>query len=193
MKLFTSIASELEASEARRELVIKASREILRDAKKIIFLCHEGNLTEANKQLAVVTVAIVRSEKSFKSKLGKGAPVSLYREGSWNAAIEEYLEAWFFCNFLSSNKLVEPAIAGIPAEVSVGALSDFTGEVVRVAVMRGASKDKKVLAQFRKVVADIVAFMLPLYLSGQNRMKFDQAKRNLKRIEEIIYEVNIRT
>jgi predicted translin family RNA/ssDNA-binding protein len=193
MKLFKTIASELNAYENRREQVIKVARDVLRDGKKVTFLCHEGKMAEAGIQLSAVTQRVKRYEKEFNGAMGKSKrQFQIYKEGSWLAAMEEYLESWFFYNFLAKGKLVDPVLRSVPAEVYIGALADFTGEVTRVAVMRGGKKDIKALEAYRRVVADVVAFMLPLYLTGQNRMKFDQAKKNLKRIEEITYEVNIR-
>ena len=35
-------------------------------------------------------------------------------------------------------------------------------------------------------------FMLKLYMTGHGRQKFDDAKRNLKRLEGILYDISIR-
>jgi len=194
MKLFTHIATELTAYEKRRESVIRSSRDILRDAKSIIFLSHEGKLDEATAKLEQVSKRVKQLETDFVKPLRKGMPkFPLYQEGSWCAAAEEYLEAWFFVQFLSGKAMKEPAGISPKPEVFIGALADFTGEVLRAAVLTGARKDVKSLRRYRRVIIDVVGFLLPLYLTGQSRMKLDQAKKNLKRIEEIIYEVEIRT
>lgn len=193
MKLFNDISKELKSYERIRGLVIKESRDYLTSAKKIIFLCHEGKLEEAKKDLGILSKALRQSEHDLHRALAKAQKsFSLYEEGSWNAAVEEYLEAWFFCQFLTTKKIVPPIGIDPPATVYLGALSDTTGEVLRSAVLKGADKDVKTLERYRKMIADIVAFMLPLYLTGQSRQKFDQAKRNLKSVEEILYEVKIR-
>ncbi len=192
MKLFTDISKELKEYEKARESVIRVSREYLTASKSIIFLCHENKLDEALRQLSLLTKNMIASERDLKKALLKAQKTfSLYEEGSWNSAVEEYLEAWFFCQFLKIGKLAAPKI-NPPAHIYIGALSDFTGEVVRRAVLKGADKDVKTLEKYRKVIAEVVAFMMPLYLTGQNRQKFDQAKRNLKSVEEILYEVKIR-
>ena len=194
MKLFNTIVRELEAYEARRELVIKAGREILRDAKRVIFLCHDGKLDEAKRHLASLTRIVGTNEKKFKKPLSanRGA-FPLYSEGSWCAAVEEYLEAWFLLHFLTHKKIVAPTGIAPKADVYIGALADSTGELVRLAVLRGARKEVKTIEQFRGLTARVVEFMLPLYLTGSSRQKFDAAKKNLKRIEEIVYEVRIRS
>lgn len=193
MKLFNLISQELDAYDKRRELVIRASRDILKEAKRIIFFCHEDNLTEAAKRLAILNKAISNAEDKFRKPLpNTKQSFSLYNEGSWNAACEEYLEAWFLYNAITKHQIVEPKGITPSADIYVGALADCTGELVRLSVILGSDKKIKEIEKLRKLVADIVAFMLPLYLTGQSRQKFDQAKRNLKRIEEILYEVKIR-
>lgn len=193
MKLFSSIIRELGAYERRRERVIKESRIILREAKSIIFLCHEGKQKEAVERLRKLSKLVRTAEAELqKPLLPRQSVFPLYMEGSWSAGVEEYLEAYFFTTFLKTKKI--GVVTGLhpKAEVLLGALSDFTGEVLRAAVLSGADKDVQTIQRYRSIIADVVAFMLPLYLTGQPRQKFDQAKKNLKRIEEILYEVKIR-
>lgn len=194
MKLFSAIVKEFGAYERRREQVIKESRVILREAKSIIFLCHEGKQQEANDRLQKLSKLVRTTEAELQKPLvPRQGAFPLYSEGSWSAGAEEYLEAYFFTTFLKTKKLgAVPAQIHPKAEVLLGALADFTGEVLRAAVLSGADKDVRTIQRYRSIIAEVVAFMLPLYLTGQSRQKFDQAKKNLKRIEEILYEVKIR-
>ena len=194
MQLYSYVSKEYHAYDKRRDDIIRASRDVLRNAKKIIFLCHEGKLIEAEKMLNSSTVNIVKLEAKFSKPLSSHSKnFNAYSEGSWSAGVEEYLEALFFFAILKNKKLTLPKSIMPSAPVVVGALSDMTGELVRVSVNRGAKKAYDDLEYFRKVTAEVVKQLLPLHLTGQSRQKFDSAKRNLKRIEEIIYEVNIRS
>lgn len=192
MPLFSRIAKEYAAYDAWREQVIKASRDVLRASKQIIFLCHEGKLAEAGAQLARTTKLAASLEKQFNRSVS-GKRFSADQEGSWAAACEEYLEAWFFYHILRDKKIIEPKGIDAPAEVLLGALADCTGEIVRNAMMRGAERDVKTVRQYRSLVISVVAFMTPLYLTGYARQKFDAAKKNLKAIEQILYDIAIRT
>jgi len=193
MKLFNTIAQQVTAYDQRREAVIKASREILRTAKQTIFMLHEGNVEKAEKQLDALTKRAIKQEKQFAKPVRYAKAFDPYGEGSWNAGIEEYLEAYFLYAVLKRKSLVLPQGISAPAHVIIGALCDMTGELVRVAVIRGSKKDVKEIERLRKVAATVVEHLLPLHLTGNSRQKFDAAKRNLKRLEEIVYEVNIRS
>ena len=194
MNLLQSIARELDAQLDRRDAIVKEGRDILREAKKIIFLCHDGKLSEARKRLSTLHRDVRATEAKFSRPLfPRGALFPLYSEGSWCASVEEFLEAWFVYHFLTQKKIVEPTGLKPKAEVYVGALADSTGELVRLAVLMGAARDAVALQLYRKLILQVVTFMLPLHLTSQSRQKFDQAKRNLKRVEEIIYEVKIRS
>ena len=194
MKLFKSITREHAAYERRREQVIKSARGILRDSKRVIFFCHEGKTQDSKRLLASTSRLIAQLESKYQKPLyAKAKSFSLDHEGAWASAVEEFLEAWFFYHFLSTQRVVEPKHLQPSVNVYIGALADFTGELLRTAVVEGASRNIRALERYRAAISDVVAFMLPLYLTGQNRQKFDQAKRNLRRIEEIIYEVKIRS
>lgn len=190
--LFSQLTKQFSDYGTWREGVIRAGREVLRDAKKIIFLCHDGKLKEAERALSALARRVRSSEARLMKPISSAAR-SLYGEGSWRAAVEEYLEAWFFYHIVVRRAVVEPIGVHAPAEVYIGALADATGEVSRNAVMRGASRDLATLKEYRALVASIVAFMTPLYLTGFERQKFDQAKKNLRQIETILYDVTIRT
>lgn len=192
MNLFKNIAQEFAAHDERRESMIKISRGILKEAKRVIFLCHENDLKAADRDLKTLTRIVEKAETQLQKKLSSGNEYALYSEGAWKVAIEEYLEAWFLLNFMTQSKLIMPKVLTPQVETVIGALSDFTGEISRLCVVRGADKDLKELRNYRDIVAEVVKQLLSLHLTGHNRQKFDQAKRNLKRIEEIVYEVKIR-
>jgi predicted translin family RNA/ssDNA-binding protein len=71
-------------------------------------------------------------------------------------------------------------------------LADLTGELVRQAVLQSTRKSYQNIEKYREISEEIVGFMLKLYLTGSSRQKFDEAKRNLKRLEEILYDLSLR-
>ena len=52
-------------------------------------------------------------------------------------------------------------------------------------------KDQTVVVSSSKSTGSI-EFLLTLYLTGYQRQKFDDAKRNQKRLEQMIYEISLR-
>lgn len=194
MALFNNLSRELKAREERRELVIKTSREILRESKRIIFLCHEGADAEVKKAILNLKERIIKeSARLSKPLVSRGPDFFLESEGVWAASQEEFLEAWFLYQVASRQKLSLPSQLSASPETIVGGLSDLTGELLRQVVLRATERDLKTVKRLHGISVSIIKELLPLYLTGQGRMKFDSAKRNLKRIEEILYEVTIRS
>ena len=68
----------------------------------------------------------------------------------------------------------------------------MTGELTRKAVLRAIDKKFKdvdfLVAGIREVIAELLKFNLTSYL----RTKYDQAKNNLRRAEEILYDVKMK-
>ena len=193
MSLFQQLSRQLRSADDRREEIIKKSREILREAKRIIFLCHDEEITAAQAAMKKLATILTREERMLRKSLpGSKRPFPLEAEGAWVAAQEEFCEAWFLCQVLSQQALSLPHGISPRPDTIAGALSDVTGELTRQAVLRATNKDKAAVVRLRTISSEIVKQLLGMHLTGQNRMKFDSAKRNLKRIEEILYELTLR-
>ncbi|OGY88787.1 MAG: hypothetical protein A2927_01570 [Candidatus Komeilibacteria bacterium RIFCSPLOWO2_01_FULL_45_10] len=180
------IKSDLETYQAERNRIINASRDILQASKSAIFALHRNDLKEAQKSLSVAEAEIAKLNKSYNKNN------RLRFEGSYKAGLEEYVEAKTFAQFMSGKTLDQLPIASIGPEEYINGLTDLTGELVRQAVLQATKGNYKVLENYRAFTEEIVGFMLTLYLTGSSRQKFDDAKRNLKRLEQIIYEVKLR-
>lgn len=75
--------------------------------------------------------------------------------------------------------------------VYLAGLCDATGELVRWAVRQVTVGNPKAVAGVHETVAGVVEFLLDLDLTGYLRTKFDQAKKNLSRLEEMTYDLAI--
>jgi len=64
--------------------------------------------------------------------------------------------------------------------------------MVRYATRQVTLGHRVVVAQVYEVVSMVIEFMLDLDLTGYNRNKFDQAKKNLSRLEQMTYDLAIR-
>lgn len=180
------IKKELETYQQERNQIINASRDILQSSKSAIFALHRGDTKEAAKSLANAEAVISRLNKSYNKNN------RLRFEGSYKAGLEEYVEAKTFFQFSSGKTLDKLPIESIGPEEYINGITDLTGELVRQAVLQATKGNYKVLESYRSFTEEIVGFMLTLYLTGSSRQKFDDAKRNLKRLEQIIYEVKLR-
>jgi len=180
------IKTEYNDYDTKRRQVIKHANDALNLSKRAIFDFHRDHYKEGFDNLR-------QAEKIFSNleNLSKGT-ARLRQEGSWRAALEEYTEAKLFGNFLKNRKV--EAIRGrqIDSEIFLGGLCDFTGELVRRAVKETTNKNFKEVAVIRKAIEEIMHFLIQLNLTGYLRTKYDQAKNNLRKIEEINYDISLK-
>src|SRR4030042_307978 len=127
-KFFAKLKKEYDSYDVNRRIIIRHSNDILKLAKMAIFALHRDNMAEAEK-------CFQEADKLFqylgtKIKIEKG----LDYEGAYLAAMEEYVEAKLFYQYLKTGKI--SAIPGLKIDCDsyLGGLSDFTGELVRKAV-----------------------------------------------------------
>jgi len=185
-KFFQKTGSDLKAFQKERGLIINRSRDILQAAKETIFATHRQDYAAAGQHLTRAEEIL----QDLSRTCDKGNRLRF--EGSYKAALEEYVEAKFFLQVMQGKKLDEIKIGNIGPEEYIGGLADLTGELVRQAVLQSTRKSYQNIEKYREISEEIVGFMLKLYLTGSSRQKFDEAKRNLKRLEEILYDLSLR-
>jgi predicted translin family RNA/ssDNA-binding protein len=140
----------------------------------------------ADELLAQADVLFTQCEKSFK------AFPQLVEEGSYRAALEEYAESLLFRDYLTTGKLGKIDKRASGASIYLAGLSDATGEMVRYATRQVTLGNPEVVAEVTESVTMVIEFMLDLDLTGYLRNKFDQAKKNLGRLEQMTYDLAIR-
>ena len=185
-KYFVKIRQQLLAYAEQRREMIKLSGDAQHLAKRAIFALQRDNTKEGEEGLAKAKEILLALNKKF-AKVDK-----IFNEGSYKASLEEYVEAKTFFMFVSGKAIDKLPIDSIGPEEYINGLTDLSGELVRQAVLQATKGNYKVLESYRSFTEEIVGFMLNLYLTGSSRQKFDDAKRNLKRLEQIIYEVKLR-
>lgn len=162
----------------------KLSNQIRAGSKKAIALLRRDNIKESQK-------AIEKAERDFKliNKLVKNDSDLL--RGFYREAVEEYIEALTFYNFLTkSNRSIPDFVKADPEEI-IGGICDFTGELVRKAITIAHSKHSQEILLYKKAVEDIVEELTKIALMGKLRHKYDETERNLKRIEGVLYEIKL--
>jgi len=185
-KFFGDIKKEIEIYHKERNQVLGSAREILQNAKKAIFVLHAGDLKQAG-------VLINEAENFIKLQEKKYAKSSvLAQEGSWLASVEEFAEAKLFQAALTGKSLDCLKGKSFTFNTKIGALADLTGELVRAGVARATAGDFKTPEKYRAITAEVVGFFLDLYLTGYLRTKSDEAKRNLRRLEDMVYEISLK-
>ena len=119
----------------KSDISISLSSEVLRNSKQAIFATHRDDLKEAKKSLETAENRLNLIQKMLKENY------SLEHEGSFKAAVEEYVEARFFLDYLQGKKIEFVNEYNIGMEEYLSGLADFTGELVRRCVLRATKRD----------------------------------------------------
>lgn len=183
----TALAKEYQQRQQQRHELIAQANTALREAKQAIFSLHRGDVQAARKQLDAVNKAFAALQK----KLAKADP-QLSQQGAYLAALEEYVEAELFYQALVGKGIKKIANLEIGVDQYVGALSDMTGELTRQAVLRATAKDYAAVRQYAAVAEEVIGMLMEFDLVSHLRQKYDDAKRNLKRMESILYDISLR-
>ncbi len=183
-KNFEKIRKQLVLYSQKREDIIKASRDVLRFSKIAISSLHRNETREAEKHIKDAEALI----KKIKSSAA--LDVKLAVVGAYSVAMQEYVEAKTFLHFIKTNTLLDLDSLSVEPEDYLMGLSDLTGELARSAVLKTISKNYPHVRLVRDFVAGIHDFFLTLDMgNGELRKKYDAIKWNLKKIEDIIYDI----
>ena len=169
-----------------RRLIIGQSAQAQHLAKQAIFALHRDNMVEAEEKLAESQQLIQKMEIDFKQNQ------KLRNEPTWSSAVEEFAEAKLFLAYQKGEEVGEIVGVDIHADEYVGGLSDFTGELHRQAVLLSSKDEFEKVKKIAEEISDIIHLLLEYNLGGYLRTKFDQAKKNLNKIEYILYDINMK-
>jgi len=174
----------VDCSQARRRM-FHASNDATAIAKRAIFALHREAPAEA--------IALLKEANGLINKAALEAKKypELRGQGPYHAALEEYAEALLLQNYLVKGDWKNVEALKLDADIYLGALSDATGELVRYAVRQATKGNIKEVEKAREMVEATVGFILELDLIGDLRQKGDQAKRNLRTLEEMMYQVSL--
>jgi predicted translin family RNA/ssDNA-binding protein len=185
-KLFQELKKDYDFYDHERRELIGLSNEALMKAKQAIFAFHRDDMNGGNALLSEVEAIFSELEKKFKKE------EELRYEGSYRAALEEYVEAKFFGGFLEGKKIDFIKVVQIDADSYLAGLCDFTGELLRKAVLSATDKKFKRVEELASGIREVIGELLKFNLTSYLRTKYDQAKHNLRRVEEILYDVKMR-
>lgn len=171
--------------EGERRQIISLSNQALHDSKRVIFSLHRDNFELAEKSLKEIEEKLVFMDKKF------GHP-RLKEEGSFKAAMEEYVEAKMYYLVLAKKKIDKVKGIKIDTESYLGGICDLTGEMVRLAINQAAKGKTSEVEKIKEAINEIMAELVEFDMTGYMRTKYDQAKTNLRKIEQIDYEIKIR-
>jgi len=186
-KEFLIIRKELSEFDEKRELIIKKSRDILKNSKAAIYSVHRNELKEAY----LLIQSAKKDISGIKAQISKDR--FLETIGAFNSALEEYCEAVCYYGFIKSGRIPGKKAVGVDGEVYLLGICDLTGELTRKAVASSIKGDYSFVMKIKNVVEDIYSEFLKFNLRNSAlRKKSDSIKWNLQKIEDVVYDLRIR-
>jgi len=183
---FKSLKKDFDQSDKLAHEARLLSDKALHDAKRAIFSLHRDDWKEAQKLLEHALINIKQAGDLLEAKPGSNAL------GSFRAALEEFMEAELFRQFLYKEKLGEPKGLTADFESYLGGLTDVVGEVLRYAVKQATKRQFVEVRRSQEFVDSVMAELMEYDFTGYLRTKFDQAKQARRKLEEVAYEVSLR-
>lgn len=185
MKLFfDQLQKSYTAYTAARREIIKISGDALGMAKQVIFALHRDDLKGAAVLLKQVEITLKKLETKFKQD------PDLRHEGSYRAALEEYVEAKMFSRVINGQAVGPITEVEVDTDSYLGGLCDLMGELARKAVLLATARNFQAVRKLSQTTQEVMAGLLKIDLTGYERTKFDQAKQAMRRIEEVAYDVS---
>ncbi|XP_024018297.1 translin-associated protein X isoform X1 [Morus notabilis] len=210
---FSKYADYLNALNEKRERIVKASRDITINSKKVIFQVHrvskynrEEVLEKAEKDLAAVT-------DQYMARLVKELQGSDFWKlrRAYSPGVQEYVEAATFYRFCRTGTLLhldeinatllplsDPSLA--PLQINVLdyllGLADLTGELMRLAIGRISDGEVEYAQNICKFVRDIyreLTLVVPsMDDSDDMKAKMDTMLQSVTKIENACFSVHVR-
>jgi len=168
-----------------RRQIISLSNIVLHDSKRVIFALHRGDIEKSKERLIEIEKILKKLEKNFGVK-------RLREEGSYKAGVEEYVEAKTFYLVISGKKIDKIKEVNLGYDSYIGGICDLTGELVRRAINFASDGKIDEVEKIKNIINDILAELVEFDLTSYLRTKYDQARGNLRKIEQINYEIKIR-
>ena len=181
-KEFRKIRKEIADFDIKRESLIQKSREVINISKKIIYALHRGDIKSAFKY--------VQDIEKKKKDLDGNERLDTNMD---QVAMQEYVEALCYYHFIKYKKIPSRASLKVDTESYLLGLCDLTGELGRKAVNEVIKKNFKQAVEIKDLVEEIYGEFLEFNLrNNELRKKSDQIKWNLKKLEDIVYELKIK-
>lgn len=184
-KLFSSLKTAQLAYATKRREVIKQSGDAQHHAKRAIFALQRGDSQEAAERLDQARKIFTQLEKQYRKDPG------LFTEGSYQAGLEEFVEAELFRQFIVNKKIGVIKGLTVANDVYIAGLCDVPGELQRYALKAATARDFALAKECAQAATEILNELVEFNLTSYLRTKFDQAKQAMHRLEQIIYEISL--
>ncbi|XP_073135047.1 uncharacterized protein [Henckelia pumila] len=210
---FSEYTSYLNNLNDKRERVVKASRDITMNSKKVIFQVHriskhnkDAVIEQAEKDLSMV----LNQHISRLVKELQGTDFWKLRH-AYSPGVQEYVEAATFCNFCKTGVLLDlnainaslislsdPTVE--PLKINVLdyflGVADLTGELMRLAIGRISDGELdfaiKICMFVREIYRELMLIAPKMDNSSDMKTKMDTMLQSVMKIENACFSVHVR-
>lgn len=211
MQAFQGFQVELDNHHDKYERIVKSSRDVTIQSKRVIFLLHraldEKTRSDTLKDAEGKFVGIKKLFKNIATELGNEDPYQFTR--AYSPGLQEFVEAFSFWYFLKNGSLVslqevcqelvfdeehedKISLEVPPVEYILG-IADLTGELMRLAINsvgKGNLKAPLEVCQLLRSIHD--AFITFGNRAKGVHKKLEVMTTSLKKVENTCYTIHIR-
>ena len=164
----------------------KLSNKIRAKSKEAIAMLRRENRKESKK-------AIKEAENFFKL-INKTVKENreLKSQGFYKEAVEEYIEAITFFNFFEKSAMKVPDFIEVRPSEIISGICDFTGELVRRAITIASKESFNELISYKEATQNVAKELTKIGFQGKLRQKYDEVERNLRKMEDILYDIKLK-
>ncbi|HIH10902.1 TPA: hypothetical protein HA241_01825 [Candidatus Woesearchaeota archaeon] len=181
---FAQLRKDVQQYDEERENLIKKSRDVLKLSKQLIYSVHRSEMTEAGKLFKEI-----EKQKKELDVIAMHNAKMVY-EGSYKVAIQEYVEAVLYYEFVKSGKLPDLDVLG---EHYILGLCDLPGELTRRAVFLAGKGDVQSVLKIKDQVDVFYGELLKFdFRDNEVRRKVDAVKYELKKLEDLVLDLKLR-
>ena len=181
---FTKMQQEIQDYDSKREELIKKSRDVLKLSKQVIYSVHRDEMKNAEE-----LIKIIKEEKKQLDLIAKHSQKMAF-EGSYKIAVQEYVEAVLYYEFIKTKKLID---LPVPAELFVLGLADLPGELVRKAVFLAGKGQVEEVVKIKDEVDRIYGELLKFdFRDNEIRRKVDAVKYDLRKLEDLVLDLKLK-
>ncbi|CAN1838737.1 Translin-associated protein X [Linum perenne] len=201
---FAKYAEYLNNLNEKRERIVKASRDITMNSKKVIFQVHRMSKHNRDEVLEKAQSDLAGVTQQYVAKLVKELQGSDFWKlrRAYSPGIQEYVEAATFCNFCRNGTLLnldemnatllplsDPALE--PLQINVLdyllGLADLTGELMRMAIGRISDGEleyaEKICRFVREIYRELTLTVPHMDDSHDMKQKMDTMLQSVIKIE----------
>ncbi len=181
---FRKMRTEFDRLDNQRESIILLSREIIRISKQLIYSVHRNDTQEMDTLSVKIRAAVKKLQKLNAERIF---------EPSARIACQEYVEAMCFYGVVKNKKLPTSTDLGVTAEHYLLGLTDLGGELVRRAINEAIKGNHDDAVWIKDIFTEIYGQFLQFdFRNGDLRKKFDGMKYDLKKLEDLAFQIKLK-